>query len=40
VLGEIIKCGNLTVSKHLANDLEEKFQFQITKILALKHQGG
>jgi hypothetical protein len=26
--------------KHLANDLEEKFQFQITKILALKHQGG
>jgi hypothetical protein len=26
--------------KTLANDLEEKFQFQTTKILALKHQGG
>jgi hypothetical protein len=32
VFGEINKCGNLTVSNTLQNDLEEKFQFQTTKI--------
>jgi hypothetical protein len=39
LLGEIIKCGNSAVSNTLQNELEEKFQFQTTRILALKHQG-